>query len=91
LLPGETNGLSGILPPPLDRTAVEHFCRQEWAVHLDDVMLRRTGWHHYFRDARNKAEQVAEWMAQFAGWTEAQRKEELQNYANQFCTPIAAE
>jgi glycerol-3-phosphate dehydrogenase len=91
LLPSETNGLSGILPPPFDRAVVEHFCRQEWALHLEDVMLRRTGWHHYFRDARSKAERVAEWMAQFAGWTEAQRKEELQNYANQFCTPTAAE
>jgi glycerol-3-phosphate dehydrogenase len=91
LLPSETNGLSGIVPPSFDRTVVEHFCRREWAVHVADVMLRRSGWHHYFRDTRNKAEQVAGWMAQCVGWTDAQRKEELRNYVNQFCTPTPAE
>ena len=90
LLPSETNGLSGIVPPPFDRAAVEHFCRKEWAVHVEDVMLRRTGWHHYFRDTQSKAERVADWMADCVGWTDVQREEELRNYTNQFCTPIPA-
>ena len=90
LLPSETNGLSGIVPPPFNPAAVEHFCDREWSVHLEDVMLRRTGWHYYFRDARSKAEQVATWMAQNAGWTDARREEELRNYTNQFCTPTPA-
>jgi glycerol-3-phosphate dehydrogenase len=30
---------------------VEHYCTNEWAVHLDDVMVRRTSWHYYHRDA----------------------------------------
>jgi len=84
LLPAsETNGVSRILPPRFDRTVVEHFCLNEWAVHLEDVMVRRSGWHHYFRDARTKAGQVAEWMAQCAAWSAARREDELRNYENQ--------
>ncbi len=83
LLPAsQTDGLSSVLPPRFARAVVEHFCRQEWAVHLGDVMLRRSGWHHYFPDASNGATQVADWMASLAGWTEAQKSEELRNYAN---------
>ncbi|MEO5803826.1 MAG: glycerol-3-phosphate dehydrogenase/oxidase, partial [Verrucomicrobiota bacterium] len=49
LLPeSETNNVSGIVPPEFCRSAVEHFCRHEWAQHLDDVMIRRTSWHYYF-------------------------------------------
>src|SRR5208337_3081788 len=41
LLPaGETGGVSGILPPEFSRKAVEHYVAREWAVHLDDVMVR---------------------------------------------------
>lgn len=80
LPPAQTNGLSGILPPPLSRAAVEHFCRNEWAIHLDDIMVRRSGWHYYLPDARLQAEQVADWMAQIAGWSAADRIRELQDY-----------
>ena len=38
------------LPPPMDPAAVKHYCAQEWAVHLDDVLLRRTSWHYYQTD-----------------------------------------
>jgi len=31
---------SGVIPPAVSREAVEHFCRHEWARHLDDVMIR---------------------------------------------------
>ncbi|MBE0542061.1 MAG: glycerol-3-phosphate dehydrogenase/oxidase [Verrucomicrobia bacterium] len=81
LLPvSETANLSGILPPPFSRAAVEHFCANEWAVHLDDVMVRRTSWHYYYWDAAAKAEQVANWMSDLLGWFEAQRANELENY-----------
>ena len=81
LLPApEINGFSGILPPEFSRHAVEHYCANEWAVHLDDVMVRRTSWHYYFRDAAQKAERVADWMSELLGWSDAERKNELERY-----------
>ena len=68
---------SGLLPPEFCREAVQHFCANEWAVHLDDVMIRRTSWRHYFPDADARAAQAADWMADFFGWTESIRKEEI--------------
>ncbi len=83
LLPaGETQNISGILPPEFCRRVVEHYCANEWAVHLDDVMVRRTSWHHYHRDAALKAEHVADWMAELLGWTNEQRAAELLRYRN---------
>ena len=69
--------MSGILPAEFGRHAVEHFCANEWAVHLDDVMIRRTGWHYYHNDATDKAAQAAEWMGELLSWTPAERAEEL--------------
>ena len=81
LLPAaETAGVIGILPPRFDRTIVEHFCRGEWAVHLDDVMVRRSGWHYYLPDAPNKAVQVADWMGDTLGWTSETRAAEIAAY-----------
>lgn len=78
LLPRDGNdGFSGILPPEFSRAAVAHFCEQEWATHLDDVMVRRSSWHYYHRDAAAKAEQVSRWMAELLGWSEAERQAEL--------------
>jgi glycerol-3-phosphate dehydrogenase len=90
LLPlAETAGLSGILPPEFSRRAVEHFCANEWALHLDDVMVRRTSWHYYHRDAAQKAERVADWMGELLGWTNEQRAAELQRYqAMTPCPPV---
>jgi glycerol-3-phosphate dehydrogenase len=63
LLPDADAGrLSGVLPPEVSREAVRHYCRSEWAVHLDDIMLRRTGWHHYRHDAAEVAALVGQWM-----------------------------
>jgi glycerol-3-phosphate dehydrogenase len=76
----ETDGVSRILPPPMTREVVKHFCEREWAVHLDDVMIRRTSWHYYFTDAKERAEQVAGWMAEFSGWSAAVRAEEIARY-----------
>lgn len=79
LLPAnEAHGVSGILPPEFCRRAVEHYVANEWAVHLDDVMVRRTSWQHYFNDSAQKAERVADWMGELLGWSEAKRRAELE-------------
>ena len=81
LLPAaEIDGVSGILPPKFERRVVEHYVANEWAVHLDDVMVRRTSWHYYFPDARRMAAQVADWMAELRGWTEVERGAEVERY-----------
>jgi glycerol-3-phosphate dehydrogenase len=82
LLPlAETQGLSGILPPQFGRRAVEHYVAREWAVHLDDVMVRRTSWHYFYRDAAAKAKQVADWMGELLGWSAETQSAELERYA----------
>jgi glycerol-3-phosphate dehydrogenase len=60
---------------------VEHFVGREWAVHLDDVMVRRTSWHYYFVDAPRIAERVADWMGELLGWSVETRNAELERYA----------
>jgi len=72
--------VSAVAPPPVTRDAVAHYCEREWAVHLDDVMTRRTSWRHYHRDADTIAEQVAAWMAEILGWDESTRLIELAAY-----------
>lgn len=79
LPPGEIRG-SGILPPPFSKEIVEHFCRNEWAVHLDDLMTRRTSWQYYHRDAGRLAEQASFWMAECLWWKESTRIEELERH-----------
>lgn len=81
---------SGILPPPPTRAAVEHYCAREWALHLDDVMMRRGGWHYYERDAAALATRVANWMAELLGWTPAQRSAEVERYRQAAGIPVAA-
>jgi glycerol-3-phosphate dehydrogenase len=80
LSPAEINGFSGILPPKFMRHAVAHYCANEWAIHLDDIMLRRTRWHYYSPNAAQMAEQVADWMSQLLGWSEETRRSELKRY-----------
>jgi glycerol-3-phosphate dehydrogenase len=67
LPPEEVTPFSGILPAPFTREAVEHYVRHEWALHLDDVLLRRSGWHYYERDSAARLVQVAAWMAEATG------------------------
>jgi len=76
----EVQGISGILPPEVRRDVVAHYCANEWAIHLDDVMVRRTRWHYYFPNATQTAEQVADWMSEFLGWSEVTRRTELERY-----------
>ena len=78
LLEPAAAAFSGVLPPAVTREAVEHYCTHEWAVHLDDVMLRRSSWHYYDTDAASVAEQTAKWMGNLLGWDDSQREAELQ-------------
>lgn len=70
----------GILPPPVNAEVVHRFCREEWAIHLDDVMIRRSGWHYYHPDSGQLAQQVATWMAEALQWSSDQREAELAGY-----------
>ncbi len=89
LLPAEeVQEVSGILPSAVTRSVVEHYCRREWAWRLDDVMVRRTGWHYYHREAPVIAERVAEWMAETLGWNVGRRAAELARYHD--LAPLAA-
>ena len=80
LNPCETLGISGIEPPSLEPKIIEHFCHNEWAMHLDDVMVRRGRWTSYHRNARAIARQVAGMMAQSLGWGAARQQAEVQAY-----------
>jgi glycerol-3-phosphate dehydrogenase len=81
LLPDEpVPRYSDILPPPVSRAAVEHYCRNEWAIHLADVMIRRTGWRYYHRDHLAIAAQVGRWMSEILGWSESDLEEQLDAY-----------
>jgi glycerol-3-phosphate dehydrogenase len=78
LLPAsEVTPLSGILPAPFERAAVEHYVRHEWAVHLVDVMERRSGWLHSEHPSAGRLEQVATWMAETCGWSAQRRATEI--------------
>ena len=59
------------------RAAVAHYVHHEWARHLADVMRRRSGWHYYERESAAQLEQVATWMAELLGWSDAERAAEL--------------
>jgi len=86
----EANSFSGILPAPFSREAVEHFVQREWALRLDDVLLRRSGWHYYQRWSLSAIEQVAEWMAESADWSPSQRRAEIDAFcASAKCAPAA--
>lgn len=77
LLEPSQAGPSGILPAPVERHAVEHFCASEWAVHLDDVMRRRTSWHYYSDSREEVSQQVVSWMANLLGWDASRQDTEL--------------
>ncbi len=87
---GEVGEFSGILPPPVSRSAVEHYCRREWARHLDDVMFRRTSWRHYNTDHLAIAEKVAGWMAELLGWSKQETEEQLADYRRMAVGPGAS-
>ncbi len=78
--PDRVGQFSGIRPPEVIHEVVRHCCREEWAEHLDDLMLRRTGWHYYYKQSDQIAQQAATWMAEEKGWDEQRRQEELERY-----------
>ena len=80
LTPDAATPFSAIVPPACTEAAVKHYVHREWAVHLDDVMLRRSGWHYYHRDSSQLAERVASWMAELLDWSPARRAEEFARY-----------
>jgi glycerol-3-phosphate dehydrogenase len=71
---------SGIIPPEVSREQVEHYCQNEWAVHLDDVMIRRSSWAYYHKDAAAIAGDVAGWMSDICQWDPQQADEEMRRY-----------
>ncbi len=71
---------SGILPPQPSAERVQYYCTREWAMHLDDVMIRRTSWRHYLADHEALADQVATWMAETLGWDSQRLSEERSRY-----------
>jgi glycerol-3-phosphate dehydrogenase len=77
LQPQQGNSFSGIQPPAQSREAVEHYVQNEWAVQLEDVLLRRSGWQYYDRLPPAAIERIAGWMAEAAGWSPAKLKNEL--------------
>lgn len=89
VLPADAVEFSGIVPPTFSRRAVEHFVRQEWAIHLDDVMVRRSSWHCYYRDAYEKAAAAARWMAELLTWSDATERQELARYQER-TSPLSA-
>lgn len=80
LISPEDARFSGIEPAPFSAEAVAHFVQHEWAESLEDVMIRRSGWHYHFRHAAENATQVADWMAAAIGWNAQQTKQALANY-----------
>lgn len=80
LLPGGPPPTGGVLPPPFSEEVVRHCCRHEWARHLDDVMIRRTSWHYYHRDAGALARRALGWMADELGWDAARADREWSRY-----------
>jgi glycerol-3-phosphate dehydrogenase len=74
------NGVSGRLPPELCRDVVRHCCRNEWAVHLDHLLVRRTSWAYYRTDRSSMAETACSWMAAELGWNEERKTAELERY-----------
>lgn len=79
---------SGIEPPPISRAAVEHYVRNEWAMTLEDVMVRRSGWHYVLPTNSASVHEIAAWMAALLNWTPERMRRELDAYRR--TTGIAA-
>jgi glycerol-3-phosphate dehydrogenase len=82
---------SGILPPPVSAKLVEYYCQQEWARHLEDVMIRRTSWRYYHRDHLEIAALVAAWMAGALQWDDQRTQAELAQYRRRVGLPTSAD
>ena len=78
----EAAGISGIEPPAVGQRVIEHFCRNEWALHLEDVMDRRGRWSSYSPDAPQIAVKAAEMMAGIYSWTTQRKQEEISRWSS---------
>ena len=65
--------------PPTDAAVVEP-AFPSGVRRLDDVLLRRSGWHYYHPSMPKAVEQVANWMAELLDWSPAQLRAELDAY-----------
>jgi glycerol-3-phosphate dehydrogenase len=89
LLPREEiEGISQITPPAVSRELVDHFCRNEFATHLDDIMMRRSSWHYYEYNAAGAARQVADWAGEILGWNDSKKEQEYSRYAYMSDCPL---
>lgn len=89
LASGRDDAASGILPPPVLRELVAYYCHHEWAVHLDDVMTRRTNWRYYHRDSAAIASKVLDWMGEILGWSESAKQAEWVAYRTEINWTLA--
>ncbi len=81
LLPeSKTDGLSSVVPQEINERAVRHFCHNEWARSLEDVMVRRTYWRYYHENHVEIARQILPWVADELGWDEETAQAELAKY-----------
>ena len=83
--PGKDDKFTGLVPPQVSEEAVAHYCRNEWAIHLDDIMTRRSSWYYYFQNADKIAVKAAKWMGDIFGWDNDKIQEELERYQNSIC------
>jgi glycerol-3-phosphate dehydrogenase len=90
LPPAQTSGVSAIVPPPVSESLVQHFCRNEWARHLDDLMIRRTSWRHYRHDHIEVVARAARWMANELNWDEPTMQAEVGRYCKHVNISLAA-
>jgi glycerol-3-phosphate dehydrogenase len=79
-IPAPPDRISGVLPPALSRDVVRHCCHNEWAVHLDDLLMRRTSWSFYRRDQSTMAESACSWMAEELGWSAERKAAEMKRF-----------
>jgi glycerol-3-phosphate dehydrogenase len=80
LAAGEAVQYNGVIPAAPGEQSVRRACSCEWAVRLEDVMIRRTSWSRYFPGDTDLAQRVAVWMASALGWDANRRQRELDEY-----------
>lgn len=78
--PAGNPAAEGIVPGPIQPEDVPYYCRREWVQHLDDVMLRRTGWGSYWPGTTEQIKAVAKRMADELQWSDDRLDAELQRY-----------
>ena len=76
--------------PELLRGEIRYFIREEMAVTLADVLLRRTGLGTFRRPAADLVTRLGECMATELGWDAARREEEIRRVERLYAplTPV---